>query len=219
MAPTTSPALVACGGSGKTKHLHWALLAVASLIACPLARADVVTDWNIKAGEIVVDARLGAPPANRVFAIVQTAVYEAANAITKRYPASSLKLEAVPGASVDAAVAATTRATLVKLVPSQQAVIETAYQAALAKIADGPAKAAGIAVGEQAAVAILALRADDGAAGGESYRPFATAGVYVPTVIPVVPQWPQRKPWLMTSAAGPPATACVTGVGRATTTR
>ena len=86
--------------------------------------------------------------------------------------------------------------------------IETAYQAALAKIADGPAKAAGIAVGEQAAVAILALRADDGAAGGESYRPFATAGVYVPTVIPVSTQWPQRKPWLMTSAAqfrpGPP---------------
>ena len=71
----------------KTKHLHWASLAVASLIACPLASADVVTDWNIKAGEIVVDARLGAPPANRVFAIVQTAVYEAANAITKRYPA------------------------------------------------------------------------------------------------------------------------------------
>jgi len=31
--------------------------------------------------------------------------------------------------------------------------------------------------------------------------PLATAGAYVPTVIPVVPQWPQRKPWLMTSPA------------------
>jgi hypothetical protein len=33
-------------------------------------------------------------------------------------------------------------------------------------------------------------------------------GVYVPTVIPAVPQWPQRKPWLLTSPAqfrpGPP---------------
>jgi hypothetical protein len=166
-----------------------------------MARADVVTDWNIKAGEIVVDAKGAPPTAFRVFAITQTAVYEAVNAITKRYPASRLKLETAPGASLDAAVAAANRATLVKLVPSQQAAIETAYQAALAKVADGPAKAAGIALGEQAAASILALRADDGATGAESYRPFTTAGVYVPTVIPAVPQWPQRKPWLMTSAA------------------
>ena len=35
-----------------------------------------------------------------------TAVYEAVNAITRRYPAGALKLEAAPGASVDAAIAA-----------------------------------------------------------------------------------------------------------------
>ncbi len=193
----------------KAQHLRWAsLLLAAPLIACPMASADVVTDWNVKAGEIVVDAKLGPPPANRVLAIVQTTVYEAANAITKRYPASGLKLEAAPGASVDAAVAAANRATLVKHVPSQQAAVDTAYQAALAKVAEGPAKTAGIAVGEQAAAAILALRADDGATAAESYRPYTTAGIYVPTVIPAVPQWPQRKPWLMTSPAqfrpGPP---------------
>ncbi|MGH8284564.1 MAG: vanadium-dependent haloperoxidase, partial [Steroidobacteraceae bacterium] len=44
---------------------------------------------------------------------------------------------------------------------------------------------------------ILALRADDGADAPESYRPHATPGVYVPTVLPVVPNWPQRKPWVM----------------------
>ena len=144
-----------------------------------------------------------------MLAIVQTAVYEAANAITKRYP-DGLPLEAAPGASVDAAVAAANRATLAKLVPSQQAAIDAAYQAALARIADGPAKTAGIAVGEKAAAAVLARRADDGAATGETYRPHTTPGVYVPTVIPVVSQWPQRKPWLMTSPAqfrpGPPPT-------------
>ena len=110
----------------------------------------------------------------------------------------------------DAAIAAANRATLTKLVPSQQAAIDSDYQAALAKIADGAAKTAGIAVGEKAAAAVLALRAEDGAAAGETYRPHTTAGVYVPTVIPAVPQWPQRKPWLMTSPAqfrpGPPPT-------------
>ena len=196
--------------ASKTQYPQWtSLILAASLIACPMARADVVTDWNIKAGDIVVDARLGPAPANyRVMALVQTSVYEAANAISRRYPARGLKLDAAPGASVDAAVAAANRATLLKLAPSQQAAIETAYQAALAKIADGPAKAAGITVGEQAAASILALRTDDGAAGAESYRPSTAAGVYVPTVIPVVSQWPQRKPWLMTSPAqfrpGPP---------------
>lgn len=184
------------------------LVVVASLFAGPMARADVVTDWNIKAGEIVVEAKLGPALANRALAIVHAAVYEAANAITRRYPASGLQLEVVPGAAVEAAIAAANHATLVKCAPSQQTAIDTAYQTALAMIADGPAKTAGITVGAKAAAAILALRLDDGTATAETYRPHTTAGVYVPTVIPVVSQWPQRKPWLMTSPAqfrpGPP---------------
>src|SRR4030095_11887024 len=130
-----------------------------------------------------------------------TAVYEAVNAITGRYPDSGLKLKAAAGASIDAAVAAANHDTLVKLAPSQQEAIDNAYRAALAMIADAPAKTEGIAVGEKAAAAILALRADDGADAIEPYRPYTTAGVYVPTVIPVAPQWPQRKPWLMKSPA------------------
>ena len=169
----------------------------ASLLAgvVPNANADVITDWNIKAGEIVTESKLGTPPAIRAMAIVQTSVYEAVNATA-------------PGASVDAAVAAANRATLTKLMPSQQASIDAAYQAALAQVADGPAKTAGIAVGEQAAAAVLARRADDGALPAESHRPHTTAGTYVPTATPAVTQWSQRKPWLMASAAqfrpGPP---------------
>jgi hypothetical protein len=185
------------------KHQPTALLVVAaaSWLAGPMARADVITDWNVKACDIVVDAKLGPPPANRVLAIVHTAVYEAANAITRRYPASGPQLEAAAGASVDAAIAAANYATLAKLLPSQQAAIDSAYQAALAKIADGPAKTEGIAVGNKAASAILTLRADDGAATVETYRPHTAAGAYVPTVVPAAPQWSQRKPWLMTSPA------------------
>ena len=192
------------------KHQQMALLMVitASLLASSMARADVVTDWNIKASAIVVEAKLGPAPGWRVLAIVHTAVYEAANAITKRYPSSGLQLEAVPGASVEAAIAAANHATLGKLVPSQQAAIDTTYHTALEMITDGPAKTAGMAVGEKAAGVILAMRTEDGATTRETYRPHTTAGVYVPTVIPVISQWPQRKPWLMTSPSqfrpGPP---------------
>jgi hypothetical protein len=189
------------------KHRGITLGIVATLLlAGPMAKADVVTDWNIIAGDIEVSVKLPPPPVYRAMAMVQSAVYEAINAITKRYPPDRVKLDAAPDASVDAAVAAANRATLMKLTPSQQVAIDSSYQAKLSLIPDGPAKTAGITVGEQAAAAIFALRAEDGTAAPESYRPYTTPGVYVPTVIPF--QWPQRKPWVMTSAEqfrpGPP---------------
>jgi hypothetical protein len=173
------------------------VVASASLLSSPAARADTVTDWNQKAGDIVTAAKLTPAAATRILAIVQTAVYEAANAVTRRYPASALKLGASPGSSLDAAVAAANHAALSKLLPGQQAAIDSAYQAALAAIPDGAPKTNGIAVGEKAADAMVAMCATDGADRAESYRPYTIAGVYVPTGIPVASQWPQRRPWLM----------------------
>ena len=193
-----------------TRKFRWMVLPIslASLLAAATAAADVVTDWNIAAADITVAAGMGPPPANRTLAMVQTAVYEAVNAITKRYPPDRVTPNAAPDASVAAAVAAANRAMLSRLVPSQQATIDKTYAIALAAIADGPAKAAGIAVGEQAAAAVTAWRADDMAGMPEKYRPATTAGVYVPTTIPAAPQWPQRKPWVMASCdqfrPGPP---------------
>jgi PAP2 superfamily len=185
------------------------LLAVVTwLLAGPMAKADVVTDWNITAGNIVVAAKPPPGAPYRTMAIVQSAVFEAVNAITKRYPPDRVKLDAALGASVEAAVAAANRAALSKLAPSQQAAIDDAFRAALSTIPDGPAKTEGISVVERAATAILSLCADDGADAPESYRPHATPGVYVPTVIPVLSHWPRRRPWIMTSAnqfrPGPP---------------
>jgi PAP2 superfamily len=181
---------------------------VITVFALSDVRADTVTEWNERAGEIIVNAAIGPLPADRALAMVQASVYEAVNAITQRYPVSNLKLEAASGASVEAAVAAANRAILTNLLPLQQAAIDHAYQAALVAIAEGAAKTRGVAIGEKAAAGILALRLNDGAAAGESYRPYTSAGTYVPTVVPEAPQWRYRQPWLMTSPAqfrpGPP---------------
>jgi hypothetical protein len=75
---------------------------------------------------------------------------------------------------MDAAVAAASRDVLVALAPSQQTVIEIAYASALLGVPDGPAKDAGIALGQQSAAANLARRVGDGSE-------IATAPVYVPT--------------------------------------
>jgi hypothetical protein len=167
--------------------------------------ADVVTDWNIKANEIVVESKLGTPPAIRVLALVQTAVNDAVR--------SSEPQPGTQPASIDAAVAAANRAVLVKLLPNQQTMIDAAYQAAMAAIPEGGAKAAGIAAGERAAAAVFAKRPGDVIA-PESYRPHTTPGAYVPTAAAAAPQWSQRMPWLMTSPAqvrpgAPPALTSV----------
>jgi hypothetical protein len=172
------------------------LVALVLLAGAPNAQADVVTDANAKAADIV--SRLPAPPVTvRMMAIVQVSVFEAVNAVTGRYPPQRAKLAPAPGASVEAAVAAATRTALSKLMPAQQAAIDADYQALLASVPDGPAKAAGIALGEQAATAIVALCADDGMVAPDVYRPDTTAGVYGPTVGPAVPHWGKRRPWVM----------------------
>ena len=167
--------------------------ALAACFANPAA-ADAVTDWNRRGSDLITEAKLGTPPAVRVMAVMQAAVCEA--------------VEAAKGASAEAAVAAASRTTLVAMMPAQQSSIEAAYTNALAAIAEGRAKADGIAAGEKAAAAVLARRSGDAKLAGEQYRPHTAAGVYVPTMLPAATQWPARKPWVMASAAdfrpGPP---------------
>jgi hypothetical protein len=193
------------------KHLSVILFAAAAcilLLSSNIVRADTVTEWNTRACDIVVSGTPDTPTANRALAIMHTAIYEAVNAITKKYPAGDVKLNASRAASVDAAIATASRAVLVKLVPAKAIDVEILYSKVMASIPNGVSKNEGTSVGERAATAILASRNDDGFATLETYRPYTIAGVYVPTAVPIVSQWPSRKPWLMTSASqfrpGPP---------------
>lgn len=187
-------------------RLATSALAVA-VLAATAAAADPVTDWDTLACELVSTAAVPAPLENRALAIVATAVYEATNAITGRYPGSRLQPQ-LRDASVAAAVAAANRVTLTTLLPARAATVEDAYRAALAAIPDGEPRAAGVTIGEIAARAVLAMCAHDGSDADSRYRPFTAPGVYVPTVLPAVPQWPQRTPWNLSSASqlrpGPP---------------
>ena len=193
--------------SSRLLRIALCLAAALALAGAPWARADVVTDANEKAAAIA-SRHPSTPVAVRMMAIVQVSVFEAVNAVTGRYPAFRAKLAPAPGASLDAAVASATRTALLKLMPAQQAAIDADYQSALGPLPDGPAKAGGIAVGEQAAEAIVALCANDGSVAPNTYRPYTAPGAYVPTVFPAVPHWGKRMPWVMTSGAqfrpGPP---------------
>ena len=179
-------------------------IAVAAALAGAIsldAQADAIVDWNVRSDALITQSKLGTPPAIRVMAFVQTAAYDAVNTVSQRYPAAGTEADAARNASMNAAVAAAHRATLAKLIPAQQGSIDTAYREALAQIPDGPAKHAGIGAGESAAQALFARRADPADPRAHPYRPQAHPGVYVPTVTPAAPHWPQRSPWLMTHSA------------------
>ena len=73
------------------------LLAVLILAGAPVAQADIVTDANAKAADMV--SRVPAPPITvRMMAIVQVSVFEAVNAVTGRYPPQRAKLTPAQGA-------------------------------------------------------------------------------------------------------------------------
>jgi hypothetical protein len=159
-----------------------------SLITSSRAAAssqDVVLQWN----EIAVATMLTPPgPASpfgqaRFAAIVQLAVFEAVNAITHRYQPYLGTVTAPAGASADAAaVAAAHRVLRTYFSANSAAALDAARASSLAAIPDGHSKTDGIATGEAAAAAMIALRANDGSAPLTTDPPGAAApGVWQAT--------------------------------------
>jgi hypothetical protein len=140
--------------------------AVATLVAPAVADADVIGDWNVLAQNEAILIRPTAHGQTRGMAMVQGAVYDAVNAITRKHEPYLLDVEAVgaqPFASQDAAVATAAHHVLVAIVaPARVPAIDTAYAATLAAIPDGESEDAGVAAGEAAAEAMLDARAGDG---------------------------------------------------------
>ncbi|WP_418318027.1 vanadium-dependent haloperoxidase [Piscinibacter sakaiensis] len=174
----------------------WIPMAIAAWAALQAAHADadVVIDWNQRASEVISEAKIGTPVAIRVMALVQTAVRDAVDATAGAKGGGKATV-------VDAAVAAASGRTLGTLLPARQAQIDALVQNALSAIGDSAARDAGVAAGERAATALLARRAADDPAAAVAWRPHTSAGAYVPTAMPAIPQWSLRKPWLMNDAA------------------
>ncbi|NNJ24290.1 vanadium-dependent haloperoxidase [Alienimonas chondri] len=105
---------------------------------------------------------------SRCLAMVQIAVFDAANAIDGRYAGYNEIDPPGGGASLDAAVAYASHDVQAALYPAQAERLAALLESDLAQIdADPEALAAGRAIGEAAAEAILARRADDGSAHSE----------------------------------------------------
>src|SRR5262245_58478563 len=117
-----------------------------SLSAAP-ARADLITDWNVTANEVMTTENTGNNPRARSLAMVHVAMSDAVNSVQNRYTRVVARMDLAPGASAEAAANAAARQILLGLYPKQKEKIDSAYAAALKGIGEGPATAAGIALG------------------------------------------------------------------------
>jgi vanadium-dependent haloperoxidase-like protein len=174
-----------------------------ALALAPGAFANEVLQWNETTMQAIAASGQNNIVSTRTLAMVQTAVHDALNAINRRYDAYYFEGPGEPAASSDAAVAAAAHTVLVGVVggygtPAQKgatfALLDQAYAASLARVADGPARNKGVAVGRAAGAAILTLRKDDGAFRDAPYTPGVGPGRWRPHPNPVPPNPPITNP-------------------------
>ena len=145
-----------------------------------MANADAVQDWN--AITVATTGTQNPFAQTRFAAITHLAMFEAVNAITRDYEPYLGTIAAPQGASAEAAAIAAAHRVLSTYFPASAATLDAARAASLAAIPDGQAEDDGIAVGEAAAAAMIANRANDGSAPPQFYLPVtANPGEWLPT--------------------------------------
>jgi PAP2 superfamily len=135
---------------------------IATLFGAAVAKADAVLDWNVIAVNTAVTNGQNPFAQARYAAIVQLAVFESVNAITGEYHPYLGTIVAQPGACPEAAAIQAAYRVLSTYFPKSASTLDAERANSLASIPDGQAKTDGIATGEAAALAMIALRANDG---------------------------------------------------------
>jgi hypothetical protein len=190
-------------GADSTSRLrYWHEIA---LNAVALDHTPVAPGKNRVFGE-----QFGPTRTSRALAIVHIAIFDAVNAIAGGYQSYTDLRSAPDDTSLDAAIAQAAHDTLVALYPSQRASFDALLTADLGQLQDGRAQANGIALGRQAAAAILALRSNDGSQHAEprvgvEFIPSDKPGKWRPDPISQMPIalgafWGGVEPFVLESA-------------------
>lgn len=180
------------------------LLAVATT---PLAKADIITDWNNAALNAIRVSATPPPKASRALAMTHLAVYDAVNSVTQTHEAY-LGYQSVTGpTSVEAAAAQAAHTVLTSLYPTQKPVFDALLTNQLAQVSDLSQRANGVTLGVNAATAMLTSRVNDNSNSVVAYtNPTpGTIGVWTPTPNAyanyLLPQWKDVTPFAMNSGS------------------
>ncbi|HVK12094.1 MAG TPA: hypothetical protein VM597_25305, partial [Gemmataceae bacterium] len=169
-----------------------------------LPSANPVVDWNEVIVQVMGTNQPPRVPLSRNLAIVHIAMFDAVNAIDRSYEPYAADVHASRGASKVAAASQAARDVMAALYPNPTLVDRFNAELAADLVGIDPNRAAqGIAVGQEVARQILALRANDGAAAIVPWTPPPgnAPGIWEPT-------WPDFGP--ATSAHVPHVTPFAT---------
>ena len=183
----------------------WKTAAAAALLVPAPAAADATTDWWEIANKFNLAQQASSmpspPEAQRASARTALAMFEAVNAIDRRYESYLNFSQNNSNASQDAAAATAAYRVLLHHYPHNKSNLEDSYALAMAQIAEGTAKEAGISIGEQAAQATIKSGGVDPAIEQQPYRPRAAPGEWIGASPPSLePYWAAFKPWVAESA-------------------
>jgi hypothetical protein len=190
--------------------LLWTALAVSTVPGQPIAAPapasdDAVLRWNEVHLQAIRAGQTPPPLAARNLAIMHAAIYDAVNAILRTHQPYRVAASPTRPASPEAAAVAAAHRVLISLYPAQVARFDDALDASLCAIPGGPARQAGVEMGQYVAERLLAWRANDGSRRTVAYAPTPYVGVWRPTPPgyrpPMLPQWGRVVPFAMTSTA------------------
>ena len=173
-------------GDATKRILGVCMLMATLLLGSAVAKADAVLDWNLIAVNTAIANGQNPFAQARYATIVQLAVFEAVNSITGDYRPYLGSIVAPHGASADAAAIEAAYQVLITYFPHSASTLGTARANSLALIPDSQAKNDGIATGDAAASALIALRAND----GSSPAQFKIPGPAVPGDYQATPSCP-----------------------------
>jgi membrane-associated phospholipid phosphatase len=202
-------ALGALGVAGLAGALGWRAQASGAAADegtwCSAACGRLVPEWSLTAYAAIKAENGYSNPlaASRTLAMMHIAMHDAVNAAAPRYATHALHGRA---AGADPAVAAASAAhdVLAAHCPGQAATLARELERVVAEAGRGPEVERGLALGRDAARAILADRAEDGAAATLRYVPGARPGAYRFTPgfdLVFAPHWRAVKPFALRSPA------------------
>src|SRR5262245_9812723 len=117
-----------------------ATMIAAAKVAAP-AHADVIMDWTAHSDAIVAEQQIRPTAHARTQTLLHIAMFEAVNAIERRYAPYRLNLGADRSTSKEAAAASAAYEVLIAVYPDQKATLDEMLSRSLAAVAEGEPKA------------------------------------------------------------------------------
>lgn len=170
-------------------------------LSAPPTNSDVVLYWNETALKAIARERTPPPLAARNLAILHAALYDAVNAVEGSHRPYRVSARPEGAVSLETAAGIAAHRVLLELYPRLVESCDSALDVSLENVPDGPAKEAGVKLGQRVAEEILRWRAEDGSRRRVRFAPGSAIGQWRPTPPgfqeALLPQWRYVTPFAL----------------------